>query len=192
MKKRFKLITTIASLCLAVALMAFGVYAAAVTDLKVTGTISFVSTELDGSWALKSVTLNGADKKPQTGTDLGSLTLKDGDIIVITSSVPISKWYVDNEDCLKEDLQQLYRRISCYVKVTKESVFVYEQGLNKLGMPNGVALSYENTLIQNQPKKENKFSFGNYFAELCPYSKTPFDNGIKKQATLFDDGELPY
>ena len=116
----------------------------------------------------------------------------NGDVIVITSSVSISKWYVDNEDCLKEDLQQLYRRISCYVKVTKETVFVYEQGLNKLGMPNGVALCYENTLIQNQPKKENKFSFGNYFAELCPYSKTPFDNGIKKQATLFDDGELPY
>ena len=41
MKKRFKLITTIASLCLAVALMAFGVYAATNASFTVTSTINF-------------------------------------------------------------------------------------------------------------------------------------------------------
>ena len=41
MKKRFKLITTIASLCLALGMVAFGVYAA--TSLTLTGTTSTVS-----------------------------------------------------------------------------------------------------------------------------------------------------
>lgn len=42
MKKRVKLITTIASLCLAVALMAFGVYAATSVSFGVTSSVSFV------------------------------------------------------------------------------------------------------------------------------------------------------
>lgn len=42
--KKVKLFTTIASLCLAVALMAFGVYAAASVTAKVSGTISFGAT----------------------------------------------------------------------------------------------------------------------------------------------------
>ena len=44
MKKKVKLITTIASLCLAVALMAFGVYAATSESLKVNSSVSFTST----------------------------------------------------------------------------------------------------------------------------------------------------
>ena len=44
MKKRFKLITTIASLCLAVALMAFGVYAATEASFSVTNRVSFDAT----------------------------------------------------------------------------------------------------------------------------------------------------
>ena len=45
MKKRVKLLTTIASLCLAVALMAFGVYAATNITATVTNTVSFTATE---------------------------------------------------------------------------------------------------------------------------------------------------
>lgn len=44
MKKKVKLITTIASLGLALALMAFGVYAATTASFKVTGTVSFTAT----------------------------------------------------------------------------------------------------------------------------------------------------
>ena len=44
MKKRVKLFTTIASLCLAVALMAFGVYAATSESLKINSSVSFEST----------------------------------------------------------------------------------------------------------------------------------------------------
>lgn len=50
MKKRVKLLTTIASLCLAVALMAFGVYAATTASITVNSTVSFdVGSHLDGT-----------------------------------------------------------------------------------------------------------------------------------------------
>ena len=46
MKKKVKLITTIASLCLAVALMAFGVYAATSVTMRVTSTVKFTVNEV--------------------------------------------------------------------------------------------------------------------------------------------------
>ncbi len=56
MKKRVKLLTTIASLCLAVALMAFGVYAAYDATLTVNGTFSFKTDKVSGSWAVTGAT----------------------------------------------------------------------------------------------------------------------------------------
>ena len=53
MKKKIKIFSTIASLCLAVALMAFGVYAATNVKLSTTSTISFAATEIQGYWSLK-------------------------------------------------------------------------------------------------------------------------------------------
>lgn len=41
MKRKFKLITSVASLCIAIALMAFGVYAASTPTVTVNGTVSF-------------------------------------------------------------------------------------------------------------------------------------------------------
>ena len=55
MKKKVKLFTTIASLCLAVALMAFGVYAATQVTFGVSGTIQFNATALTGTWEYEIV-----------------------------------------------------------------------------------------------------------------------------------------
>lgn len=52
MKKRAKIITTIASLCLAVALMAFGVYAAQAATLNVTSSVSFVAKDVKVHWTI--------------------------------------------------------------------------------------------------------------------------------------------
>ena len=52
MKKRFKLITTVASLCLAVALMAFGVYAASNSTLTVASKVSF-EAQVAVTWSVK-------------------------------------------------------------------------------------------------------------------------------------------
>lgn len=46
MKRKFKLLTSVASLCLAVALMAFGVYAAATPKVTISGTVSFNATNV--------------------------------------------------------------------------------------------------------------------------------------------------
>jgi hypothetical protein len=46
MKRKFKLITSVASLCLAIALMAFGVYAAAKPTVTVTGSVTFTATHV--------------------------------------------------------------------------------------------------------------------------------------------------
>lgn len=46
MKRKFKLLTSVASLCLAVALMAFGVYAAAQPKVTITGQVSFNATNV--------------------------------------------------------------------------------------------------------------------------------------------------
>lgn len=59
MKKRAKIITTVASLCLAVALMAFGVYAATQVTLSITSEVSFTVTDvfvtIDGQAYLSDV-----------------------------------------------------------------------------------------------------------------------------------------
>ena len=59
MKKRVKLLTTIASLCLAVALMAFGVYAASSATVAVTSTVTFdVSGDFVGTVTVKAYAVN--------------------------------------------------------------------------------------------------------------------------------------
>lgn len=50
MKKGLKLATTIASLCLAVALMAFGVYAATSSTLSINSTVTFTSQDVQVFW----------------------------------------------------------------------------------------------------------------------------------------------
>ncbi len=50
MKRKFKLITSVASLCLAVALMAFGVYAATAPSVTVNGSVSFAASNVLASY----------------------------------------------------------------------------------------------------------------------------------------------
>ena len=69
MKKRIKLFSTIASLCLAVALMAFGVYAAGNSTLNLTSTVSYV---VSGNVNVKfdvSVTASDPDTVTRTAPD---------------------------------------------------------------------------------------------------------------------------
>ena len=69
MKKKMKLFSTIASLCLAVALMAFGVYAATTVNYTVGGTVSYtmndvlvtVSTTMQASELKGKALANDAD-----------------------------------------------------------------------------------------------------------------------------------
>lgn len=53
MKRKFKLITSVASLCLAVALMAFGVYAATAPSVTVNGSVSFTASNVLASYKVE-------------------------------------------------------------------------------------------------------------------------------------------
>ena len=74
MKKRVKLLTTIASLCLAVALMAFGVYAASQANFAVTSQVSYsVGTNIAGTLTVTQYTADAKDATTTKGQE-GSVT----------------------------------------------------------------------------------------------------------------------
>lgn len=109
----------------------------------------------------------------------------DGKIIVMTSSVPPHYWYKspvrkygELVTVPLEDLNQFYRRISCYIEITKTTITVYNDGLNDIGRPQGVGQIFENNIdkLKNNEKK-HKTDFAALFSEMCGKnnSSTPFD-----------------
>ncbi len=81
----------------------------------------------------------------------------NGEMIVITSSVPIAYWYPEHKYNKNEDLNQLYRRIGQYIIVNPTVVSIYEDGVDELGFPIKPGYPVMNDLITNI-KKENKKS----------------------------------
>ena len=76
--KKVKLFTTIASLCLAVALMAFGVYAAANVNVNVSSTVTVNANGISGTWyvneeAMSEGTTNNVDAPNAISSDEGSI-----------------------------------------------------------------------------------------------------------------------
>ena len=94
-------------------------------------------------------------------------------MIIITSSVPLIYWYKgtnqktgDYFDVKLEDLNQLYRRISCYVKVTEKDVFVYDEGLDEFGKPKGLPIMYKNEVYNLKKSRQEKFDFASAFNKI--------------------------
>ena len=81
MKKKVKLFTTIASLCLAVALMAFGVYAARSIILTANGTITFEATDINGVWTQVVANVSGGEFK--TGEKTAQTLTVEGTTVTI-------------------------------------------------------------------------------------------------------------
>lgn len=107
----------------------------------------------------------------------------NGELIIITSSIPINYWYrgrnskgmlftVDNEG-----FEQLYRRINCYVEVKQDTIIVYPDGLDERGFPKGLARVYKNNLFDELKKEQTpqKVDFCSMFDKLCGDISTPFD-----------------
>lgn len=92
----------------------------------------------------------------------------NGEMIIITSAVPIVYWYKGISFCKSmEDLIQLYRRISCYVVVTDKDITVYEGGLNESGRPNGLGNVYKNELVNMKKENKPKFDYKSAFGKIC-------------------------
>lgn len=104
-----------------------------------------------------------------------------GEMIVITSSVPIRYWYKELRCNSNDDsLEQLYRRISCYVEVTKEEVIVYDNGLDEIGKPIGTGTIYKNELLELKKIKKSRFDFQSAFDKICTHGTTLFEESKER------------
>jgi len=90
----------------------------------------------------------------------------NGKLIVITSTVPLSYWYrsyqySDNKD----ELNQLYRRITSYVKVTHDFVSVYNQ-IDERGRPTGIPYVYKNEIPELKKQNRSRTDYAAIFGEM--------------------------
>ncbi len=90
-----------------------------------------------------------------------------GEMIVITSSVPLVYWYKNAQLGEHDTLDQLYRRIGCYVVVTEKEVIMYNDGVDKWGKPVGEGVAYENELYEMKKEPKVKFDFKELFDKIC-------------------------
>ena len=96
----------------------------------------------------------------------------NGKMIVITSSVPLHYWFRGKNadgnyfNVQNEDFVQLYRRINCYVEITKEEIMVY-QSIGNDGRPKGIADVYKNELVDIEKKKKEKRDYSALFGAIC-------------------------
>ena len=95
----------------------------------------------------------------------------NGELIIITSSVPLWRWYRQLQFSSSESLQQLYRRITVYVEITKTDISVYEE-LDERGRPKGFPAIFKNEIFkEDNALKKKKTDFVAAFGNICePYT----------------------
>lgn len=91
----------------------------------------------------------------------------NGQMIVITSSVPLRYWYPQYRFNKDDTLEQLYRRINFYVKVGEKEITVYEE-INGKGDPDGTGVIYKNELYELKKEKSiKKLDVMGAFDKIC-------------------------
>ena len=92
----------------------------------------------------------------------------NGEMIVITSSVPLHYWYsrYKNRRNSIDSLEQLYRRISCYVKVDEDLISIYDDGVDENGKPKGDPVCILNELTKSVALNKPKSNLGTIFQEI--------------------------
>ncbi len=90
----------------------------------------------------------------------------NGKIIVVTSSVPLQYWYPLMRSNRNDSLDQLYRRFTCYIEVTKDTVTVYNDGVGNDGKPQGTGIIYENELKEKLKEQPARTDFGKVFGNF--------------------------
>lgn len=90
----------------------------------------------------------------------------NGKLIVITSTVPLSYWYREYQySDNKDEIQQFYRRITSYVRVTHEYVSVYNE-IDARGRPSGIPYVYKNEISELKKQKSEKVDYAAIFGEM--------------------------
>ena len=89
----------------------------------------------------------------------------NGYLIIITSSVPLSYWYPKLKTNI-DSLIQLYRRINCYIEISKEFIKVYDEGVDNNGHPKGVVNTFVNDLLQTKKEKTSTNKISDVFKDI--------------------------
>lgn len=91
----------------------------------------------------------------------------NGEMIVITSSVPLVYWYMRyKKQNTIDSLEQLYRRINSYIIVSNDVIEVYDDGVDETGRPTGTPTTIPNELVRKIKKQENKKTLGAVFEQI--------------------------
>ena len=103
----------------------------------------------------------------------------NGKMIVITSTVPLQYWYMERKSD-KDSIQQLYRRITSYVVVTRDHVHVYPE-IDAGGRPVGIYRMFKNEIpdlkAQAKPKTDFSAIFGEMLEDALPDPSSVFTPG---------------
>lgn len=113
-----------------------------------------------------------------------------GNMIVITSPVPLVYWYKSEQLGDYDTLDQLYRRIGCYVEVKEQTVTLYNDGVDKWGKPVGIGQEYENELYGKKKDQTVKFDFVAAFDKICKRKEKP--QQVKLSDLVEVQEELPF
>jgi len=114
----------------------------------------------------------------------------NGDVIVITSSVPVRFWYLAKKCDDYDSLIQLYRRIGTYIEVKEDMIFVYPDGLTENGYPKGEGVRYINELSKGIERVAPKMDFLKVFGEMCAPAAVSAPRF--EQMKAIPNGDLPF
>ncbi len=90
----------------------------------------------------------------------------NGNMIVLTSPVPLCFWYREYRWNKDDTLDQLFRRINVYVEVTEKEILVYD-GLDSNGKPKGIAKRYYNEVFDLKKTAPKKRNITDMFDKIC-------------------------
>lgn len=92
----------------------------------------------------------------------------NGEIIVITSSVPLTYWYSERKYSYQgaDSLEQLYRRISVYIEVLPDVIRLYKR-INADGKPAGDFVQYVNEVPLLKNEKQSGRDIASAFEKIC-------------------------
>lgn len=104
----------------------------------------------------------------------------NGKMIVITSTVPLQYWYMERKSD-RDSIQQLYRRITSYVVVTRDHVQVYPE-IDAGGRPVGIYRMFKNEIPELKAQAKPKTDFTAIFGEML-------EDALPDPSGVFTPGE---
>lgn len=152
MKKGLKIATTVASLCLTIALMAFGVYAATSSTLTINSTVSFTSQDVQvfWEWSVSGGSLTTANSGDYQTTEEGNVDNKDvnlGTINFVTNNGEAGKTITYTISCTNTGAKPVS------VTAPVSGLFAGDDNLTISYTTNGTGTSWTNVTLDTDAGK---------------------------------------